>query len=108
MANLAASDVTVTFNAKRRHNGRNYFDVTLAFGNGAKTYPAGGVPISLSAVGCPNVVESLEVFDMGISAYLWSYSASNKTLTAVVGSPLAEISGTAIVAQTLKCELVGW
>lgn len=83
MANLVAGDVTVTFNSKRRNNGRNYFNVTLAFGDGAKTYPAGGVPLTIASLGCPNIVESCDIYDQGLSGYAWAYDTTNKKLTAV-------------------------
>jgi hypothetical protein len=83
MANLAASDITVTILNKRRENGRSHFNVKLAFGNGVLTYPAGGVPISKGVLGCPNVIESLTVYDSGTSGYKWSYDAANEKLVAM-------------------------
>lgn len=82
MANLAATDITVTFLQQRRNNGRSYNNIQLTFGDGAKTYPAGGVPISIAALGCPNVVESLDIFDGGIGGYTWSYDRTNQKLVA--------------------------
>lgn len=82
MANLAASDITVTINTRRRNNGRNFFNVTLAFGDGVKTYPAGGVPITIGNVGCPNIVESCDVYDAGNTGLNWSYDTTNKKLVA--------------------------
>lgn len=83
MANIAASDITVTFLDKRRHDGRSYFNVQLAFGDGALTYPAGGVPITIGKLGCPNVIESLTVYDKGTSGYAWTYDRTNLKLVAV-------------------------
>lgn len=83
MADLAASDITVTFLNQRRHNGRSYFNVKLAFGDGALTYPAGGVPITIGKLGCPNVIESLSVYDKATSGYAWSYDQTNKKLVAI-------------------------
>ena len=86
MADIAATDITVTFLDKRRHDGRSYFNVQLAFGNGALTYPAGGVPISIGAVGTPTSLESLIVYDKGTSGYDWTYDRTNKKLVAIQGA----------------------
>lgn len=83
MANLAASDITVTSLNKRRVNGRTLHNVQLAFGDGALTYPAGGVPISKAALHCPNVIESLVVYDSGTSGYKWSYDRTNEKLVCI-------------------------
>lgn len=83
MGNLVAADITVTLLTQRRNNGRNYFNVKLAFGDSSKTYPAGGVPVDISKLGCPNIVESLVIYDTGISGYNWSYDRINKKLVAI-------------------------
>lgn len=83
MADLAASDITVTILNQRRHNGRTYINVSLAFGDGSLTYPAGGVPIAKGGLACPNVIESLNVYDKGTSGYEWSYDRTNEKLVAI-------------------------
>lgn len=84
MANIAASDITVTLLKQwREDNGQHRVNVSLAFGDGVLTYPAGGVPISIGALGCPNIIESLIVYDKGTSGYAWSYDRTNKKLVAI-------------------------
>ena len=84
MANIAATDITVTIlNNRRGENSRNNVNAQLVFGDGALTYPAGGVPITKAKLGCPNVIESLIVYDKGTSGYIWSYDASNEKLVAI-------------------------
>lgn len=83
MSNLAATDVTVTVLSRRKVEGRNVFNLQLAFGNGALTYPAGGVPLSLAKAGFPNQVDSLVVYDKGVSGYEWSYDRTNGKLVAM-------------------------
>lgn len=83
MANLAATDITVTILDKRRVNGRSFFNVQLAFGDGALTYPSGGVPITKAKFGCPNVIESLIIYDAGTSGYKWSFDKTNSKLVAM-------------------------
>lgn len=83
MANLVAADITVTvLKLTKQDDSFKKNTLKLAFGDGAKTYPAGGVPVSLAALGCPNFVSSVVVFDDGISAYQWSYDQTNKKLVA--------------------------
>ncbi len=85
MANIASSDITVTLVNRDCVGGslkkRNV--VKLVFGDGALTYPAGGVPISKGNLGCPNVIESLIVFDKSTSGYAWSYDKANEKLVAI-------------------------
>lgn len=83
MADLAAANITVTLLNQRRVNGRTQNNVKLEFGNGALTYPAGGVPVSKGSFGCPNVIESLVVYDKGTSGYEWKYDAANEKLVAI-------------------------
>ena len=64
MTALAASDVTVTITQQRKVNGsptRRHNGVTVVFGDGALTYPTGGVPMPAGgSFGMPNlVVESM-------------------------------------------------
>lgn len=83
MANIAATDITVTvLKLQKLEDSRKINHLKLAFGDGVLTYPAGGVPISLGALGCPTNIDSLEVFDDGVSAYKWIYDATNKKLVA--------------------------
>lgn len=81
MANIAASDITVTIlNNRKDESGRKKMNVQLAFGDGALTYPAGGIPISKGALGCPNVIESFVIYDKGTSGYQFSYDRANEKI----------------------------
>lgn len=83
MANIAATDITVTILNKRRSDKvRN--NIKLVFGDGTLTYPAGGVPISKKAFGCPNVIESLVVYDR-TTGLGWTYDSTNEKLVASQG-----------------------
>lgn len=77
MADLAASDVTVTMlNQRTLSDSRKMNRVRLAFGDGALTYPAGGVPITKGKLGCPVVIESMAIVDKGTSGYSFMYDQS--------------------------------
>lgn len=84
MANIAATDITLTLLTQRRsEDGRRVNVFTMAFGDGVLTYPAGGVPITKAKLGCPNVIEQLTVFDKGTSGYAWTYDRANEKLVAI-------------------------
>lgn len=81
MANLVAGDVTYTVKKQRTlGNSLKSYQVQLAFGDGSKTYPAGGIPISIGKLGCPNEVQSLQVVEQGTSGYKFQYDSANKKL----------------------------
>jgi hypothetical protein len=83
MADIAAGDVAYTIIKVRKLNGnpsRKMNRVKLVFGNGALTYPAAGIPISIGKLGCPVDVESLAIVDKGTSGYSFMYDQSAKKL----------------------------
>jgi hypothetical protein len=83
VANIAAGDVTYTLLQQRKMNGspsRNLNRVRLAFGDGALTVPAGGIPLTKAKLGCPTDIESLIVVDQGTSGYIFQYDQSAEKL----------------------------
>lgn len=81
MADLAAGDVTYTIqNMRTLGNSRKSVRASLAFGDGALTVPANGIPISKAKLGCPNVIESMIVCDQGTSGYVFQYDQSAEKL----------------------------
>ncbi len=116
MANIAAGDVTYTILKQRLlSNSEKSHLVKLQFGDGALTYPAGGIPLSLAKMGCPTVIDSLKVTSQGTSGYVFSYDRANNKLVVLYGDndnasdgPLIEASTVAIAAQTLEVEVVGY
>lgn len=84
MGNIAGTDITYTQLSSEEggKNGRVRI-FTLAFGDSALTYGAGGVPVTKASLGCPNFIDSLIVFDKGTSAYEWSYDKTNLKLVAM-------------------------
>ena len=81
MANLAVGDVTYTIqNSRRKGDSRVCNRVKMVFGDGALTYPAGGIPLSIANLGCPNVLESLVIYDQGTSGYKFQLDQANSKL----------------------------
>lgn len=87
MADLAAGDLTYTIlNSRRLADSRVSVRARIAFGNGALTVPAGGIPISKGKLACPNVIESMVIVDQGTSGYKYQYDQSEEKLV-VMQSP---------------------
>lgn len=81
MANIAAANVTYTMlNQRRLGDCRNLNRVRLAFGDGALTYPANGIPLTKGKLGCPTVIESMVIVDKGNSGYIFQYDQSAEKL----------------------------
>ena len=83
MADLAAGDVTYTvLNVRKMSDSRSLNRIRLAFGDGALTYPANGIPLTIAKMGCPTVVESMVIVDKGTSGYNFMYKQSTAKLVA--------------------------
>ena len=62
MAAFAASDVTVAITDQSIAGGRRHVIGTLTFGDGALTYPTGGIPLpAIASFGMPRSLKSLSV-----------------------------------------------
>lgn len=123
MVALASSDVTLTIDPATRVTGeknRRICNVTIAFGDGVKTYPVNGVPLPAKGnFGVPRGnIESLDIFDSGASLAILSYDKTHHTIRMV--HPTQQTAGTgnrdgveygvgdAPVAQTLKARVIGF
>jgi hypothetical protein len=81
MANLAATDITYTVkNLRTLGNSKKHNRIQLAFGDGALTYPTGGIPVTASSLGCPNAIESLVIVEQGTSGYKFQFDTTNTKL----------------------------
>lgn len=80
MADIASGDVTYTIIKKRNVNSRKHNLVRMAFGDGALTYPANGIPVAKGKLGCPNTIQSMVVVDQGTSGYKFQYDQSAEKL----------------------------
>jgi hypothetical protein len=116
MADIAAADVTHLVLKQRKTAGSlNSNLVRLSFGDGALTYPAGGIPLSKAKMGCPVEVQSMVIADQGVSGYKFQYDQSNEKLVVMYGDydpaavgPFVEASTVAIPAQVIEVEVIGW
>lgn len=89
MTALAATDVTITVN----HNDRNVLGRikmnagVAAFGNGALTYPVGGIPVpAIGHFGMNKEITNLEILDSD-DGYIYRYDQANKKLQIYTQAP---------------------
>lgn len=79
MADIAAANVTYTIVQKGTtgNDQRKQNLVDVAFGNGALTYPAGGIPLTKGKLGLPNNLDYLVIVegDAG-NGLVYKYDAS--------------------------------
>lgn len=84
MADIAAANVTITVQRKRITGARKRNRVKIAFGDGALTYPAGGVPLpAFGQFGMKRFLEFITITDMDDShGLVWKYDQENNKLRA--------------------------
>lgn len=117
MANIAAGNVSYSVASPRRKTEANekLNKVSVSFGNGVLTYPAGGVPLTGVGLGLPNVVTSVLIDDSASgSGFVYKHDATNNKIRIYGqdGSTGALVEAAAGVfapaATTLVVQAVGW
>jgi len=116
MPAIAASDVTVTINRKEDLNGmkRNY--CTIAFGDGALTYPTAGIPLAKGVLGMSRHTEHINFMESNTLDYHMEYDVSAETIVLSQGDysittdgPLIELTTSAApAAQTIRIVVDGY
>lgn len=99
MADLAATDVTVTIEERRIESRKRIHRVKIVFGDGALTYPAGGVPMpAKEKFGMLRNLDYLILIDSDdANGITWKYDKDNNKLRAYVQGALVGAAG----AQTM-------
>jgi len=115
MADIAASDVTVTVIEERRVQKDRRNLVSIAFGDGALTYPLGGVPMPAFGQFAMRRNLSHLIFSDAASGngYVpkWDYTNNKIKLfeSGTASAPLDEADATDTpAAMTFYAEAVGW
>ena len=119
MVDIAASDVTVTVEKELRVEKQRNNRCKVQFGDGALTYPTGGVPMpAFGQFAMRRNLDYLVVTDGGAGQGIhWKYDQTNNKLRgwqydydAVADGAAIELAGgvAAPAAQTLFVEAVGW
>ena len=106
MADMAATDITVTVHFKDRTMRRLRNEIKLAFGNATLTYPTHGIPLPAKhALGLNNHLDRWEVEPTG-DVYAYVYDRTYYTLRIYSKASGAEFSG-AIAATVLYATVYG-
>lgn len=119
MADIAAADVTYALVKQRKEDSSNkVVNLTVTFGNGALTYPSGGIPLTAAKMGCPNQILSVMLNSPASSnGFVYKYDLTNNKIRIYQGdndnvadAPLIElVASTATpAAATLALEVTGW
>jgi hypothetical protein len=120
MAALTAANVTVTVRERRIMPGlkKRRLALTLAFGDGALTYPAGGVPMpAFGALGFQRFLDTIDITDAGsANGYLYKYDEANNKLriyqgdnTNAAAAPNIEVTTSHTPAATsIRAIAWGW
>jgi hypothetical protein len=103
MADLAASDITVTLQALASgrkssiENGRRRTLAKLAFGNGTLTYPTDGVPLpGYASFGMVRSLSHVTIVDQDdAQGIIWKYDFENKKLRAYIQGVTVAAAGAA-------------
>lgn len=90
MANLASSDVTVTLDPRDRHilGKIKMSQGSLAFGDGALTYPYGGVPMPvIGTFGMNKEVSMFDIVDASGNGLIYRYDQANRKIKVFTQAP---------------------
>jgi hypothetical protein len=118
MAAIAATDVTYTLVKQRKEeSGNKVYNLTISFGDGALTYPSGGVPLTAAKMGCPNsIISCLLNSPDSANGYVYKYDLGNNKLRIYQGDN-DQVGDTALVelltsiapaAASLSIEVIGF
>jgi len=100
MADLAASDVTVTTQRREDRNGMKLWQGTIAFGDGAKTVPATGVPCAIGKFGFARSLVRFGMNESTATGYVLEYDKSASTLMLMYGDYSSATDNVLISAGT--------
>lgn len=115
MAAIAAANVTYT--PIRRSIGESGYrerELTITFGNGTLTYPAGGIPLTPGNLGCPNEIRVLNIYGSPApNGFTYSFDTVLNTIhiyaPAGTAGAQAELATSATpAAASLNVQVVGW
>jgi hypothetical protein len=118
MAAIAATDVTYALSGKQvEESGLKRYQMSVTFGDGALTYPTGGVPLTAGKMGVPTQIKELSLVSPAAGdGYVYKYDLANNKIVIYFGDyseagdgPLVEIPNTDTpAATTLVLSVLGW
>ena len=107
MADLAAADVTYTITSEKISRTRRTVEATVAFGDGALTYPSGGVPLTKGKLRMKRDLIGLVIVDPGNAnglVYKWDKSNNKLRIYKPTSFIIAHAAGAG--ATTVRTTLV--
>ncbi len=118
MAAISSSDVSYSADQRNIVIGDKVKEVpvSISFGDGALTYPAGGIPLDKSKMGMDMELKELLISDdSNGDGFIYKFDQSNSKIRiyqgdndAVADGPLVELGALATpAATTLKCRAFG-
>lgn len=120
MADIAAGDVSYSVDLRNAevNDAHKRIPMTIAFGDGALTYPTGGVPLTKSKMGLRSDLRELQFVDSGsANGLIYKFDKANGKIRiyqgdndAVADGPLVELAGGSATpaAVTLSCVAIGF
>jgi hypothetical protein len=88
MTNLANTDFTLTVDPQKLGRMRMTY-ATHVFGDGALTYPYGGIPLpAIGRYGIKNAISDFQIIDDDTSGIVWKYDKTNHKLKAYHRAPM--------------------
>lgn len=104
MADILAANVTYTITDRKVVDGVRHIWGRIAFGDGALTYAAAGVPLTTSKLGLLRNVNSLVVLESNANGYRYEWDKSANTLRILrqnvrTGSSVAADSASGTLAE---------
>jgi len=109
MTALASTDVTITLNSRDRHvlGGIRMSQGSVAFGDGALTYPNGGVPMpAVGNFGMNREVTNLGILDSSGDGQAYRYDQANRKVKMFMEAP--PIVHEEVVTVTAKVGYLKW
>lgn len=121
MADLTAADVTVTVAIRDRGTAgkKHRIQGSIAFGDGAKTYPSGGIPMpAFGNFGMKRNLDTLVFHDVSADGLTWKYDKTNNKLraywptggasgpTAAETNPVGATGATAVTSSAATLPIV--
>lgn len=101
MTNLAATNITLSVTPQKLGSIRMAY-ATHAFGDGALTYPYGGVPLpAMGRYGIKNQVLDFQIIDDDTSGIIWKYDKTNHKLKAYHRAPVVVFEETVTLTDNL-------
>lgn len=121
MADLTSADVTITVEDRSIEGKKKRNRVKLVFGDGVKTYPAGGVPLpTFNSFGMVRNLDLINITDESdADGLMYKYDQENNKIRIWFPTQQTASSGdregveytgatTVVAATTMYAEAVGW